>query len=243
MLSYFKNPRLGQIIEGMGREPFKLTDRLWDILVKYSLVRTAEEEGKQRYEDSRALTVPRTSFAMSVNRLLRACLRACPQTSTMKVEFVDAGQTHLDLYVSKTEPLIRIHKRWLSMAAAIVELGLVGDTMETETVAHTVKRLFSDVLEHLPREVFLQQDNSRLPDSHMKREAHRAEQRLAKYQRMEVRIVETRHEGHTKLGLRWAVNARRQDDNAKIEVQCHQVSRCAHLRDNLLLAEDGMWVS
>ncbi|KAK7696965.1 hypothetical protein SLS64_014021 [Diaporthe eres] len=184
-----KNPRLGQIIEGMGREPFKLTDKLWDILVQYGLVHTAKEEGQKRYEAARAVSVPKTSFAISVNRLLRACLRACPQTSTMKVEFVDAGQIHLDLHVSMTEPLIRLHKRWLSMDAAVTELGLVGDMTESETVAYTVKRLFADVLEHLPREVFLQQDNARLPDSHMKRESHRAEQRLVKYQRMKLRIV------------------------------------------------------
>lgn len=243
ILFVFKNPRLGQIIEGMGREPFKLTDKLWNILVQYRLVRTAEEEGQQRYEDAQPLTVPKTIFAISVNRLLRACLRACSQTSTMKVEFVDAGQTHLDLYVSKTEPLVRIHERWLSEFSALSELGLALDTVDTEAAGYTAKRLFSDVLEHLPREAFLRLDNPRLPDSHMKRQTHRAEKRLAEYQRIELRISEKRHEGHNQLNVKWDVGARRTFDFPRIEVQLHQVSLCSHLRDNLLIAADGMCVS
>lgn len=232
-------------IEGMGRQPFKLTTELWKTLEQYSLVHTAEKEAQRCYKAAPVVLVPDTTFATSMNRLLRACIRACPQTTAMQVEFVDAGQIHLDLFVSKTKPLVRIHKRWLAIDAAIAELGLVGAVVEADTILVTVKRLFADILEHLPPEEFQQQDSLRLPDSLMKQERHRAEQRLANYPKMEVRIVDKRHEGHhgPSLSLKWTADPQLQDGASQIEIQCHQVSSCSHLRDKLLIAADGMCTS
>lgn len=231
------------MIEGMGRQPFKLTDTLWGILVKHGLVNTAEQEAQRLYEEAPKVRVldDTCSYSMSVYRLLRACIRACPKTASMKVKFVDPGQTHLDIYISTTETgsLIRVHKRWLAMDAAVSELGLIGDIAEAEAVAYTVKRLFADVLEHLPREVFMQQGSSRLPDSHMKQECHRAEQRLVKYQQVEARIVEA-DGGRPGLRLEWKVNATRHDDESMIEIQLHRVSECPKLRRKLWIAADGM---
>lgn len=224
----------------MGRKPFELTDGLWEILVQYGLVHTAEEEGRQRYENAPTTQVPNTSFATSMHRLLRACLRACPQTSTMSVEFVDAGEIYLDIFVSKAELLTRIHQRWLRMDFAIAELGLVGDVSEAETVALTVKRLFGDVLNHLPREAFRQPDNSRLPESLLKQEYHRAEQRLAKYQLTEARIIDTSNGENSDYAVKWAVNNSRQGDESKLEIHFHQVSTCAAFRLEHFIAADGM---
>lgn len=232
------------MIEGMGRQPFKLTDTLWGILVKHGLVNTAEQEAQRLYEEAPKVRVldDAGSFEMSVYRLLRACIRACPKTASMKVKFVDPGQTHLDLYISMTETgsLIRIHKRWLTMGTAIAELGLVGDMAEADVVAYTVKRLFADVLEHLPRDLFMQQGSSRLPDSHMKQECHRAEQRLVRYQQVEARIVDAPNDVRPGLRLTWKVNAQWQDEPSMIEIQLHRVSECPKLRRKLWIAADGM---
>lgn len=230
----------------MGRQPFKLTDNLWGILVQHGLVNTVEREALRWYEKAKAVSVPDHSFATSVSRLIQACARACPPTEAMRVEFVefvDAGQLDLDLYVSKTEPLIRIHKRWLHSDSAVTELGLVGDMVEAETVAYTVKRLFADVLDYLPREKFLDQGSSRLPDSHMKRECHRAEQRLAKYQQIEVRIADKEDAGNPGLRLEWSVKSSRQDDEFMIEIHLHQVSTCSDLREKLHIAKDRTCIS
>lgn len=227
----------------MGKQPFKLTDKLWSILVHHDLVHTYEKEAQRCYKNAPAVPVPDTSFATSVNRLLRACIRACPQTSAMKVEFVNAGQVHLNYYVSKTKTLIRIHKRWLEIDAAVTELGLVGDMVEAETVACAVKRLFADVLDILPRDLFYKQGIARLPESHMKQECHRAEQRLIKYQKMEVRIVDEGHRGNHGLSVEWALNCQQQYEDTEVEIQCHRVSCCSRLRDDLLIAADGMCFS
>lgn len=229
----------------MGRHPFKLTDNLWGLLALHGLVNTIEQEAQRRYIDAQTVTVPDTSFATSVNRLVRACLRACPQTTSMKVNFVNVSQIHLDIYVQhapETEQLVKFHKRWLFMDAAIAELG-IGDVSEAEAVVYTVSTLFSDVLNRVPREVFLQQDSSRLPESHMKLECRRAQQRLVKYQQVEIRIVNKEDGGSPGLRLEWAVNAPRQDDESMIEIYLHRVSTCSDLREKLYITKDGMCVS
>lgn len=232
-----------QVIEGLGREPFELTKKYWDILEQYNLVFTAEKEALRRFATADPVPVPRTSFAISMNRLLRACIRACSQTRNMSFEFVAAGDIQLNIAISEDNSVIRIHERWVSMKDALTQLGSIVDMEEGELVDYTVKRLFTDILEKLPRVNFLQEGNAAPPDECMKQEAHRAELRLIQHQRMQIRIIDKTDDGRPGLCVEWAVNARPQHDNARIEVQCHRASRCSLLRDSLLIASDGMCAS
>jgi hypothetical protein len=127
------------------------------------------------------------------------------------------------------------------MDTAVAFLGLLGDVIEADVAAYTVKELFSELLQYVPRELFLNQDSSTLPGFYMKQECYRAEQRLANHRMTEVRTVAKKFEGRVGLSVEWAVHYRnRDDDEFPIEVQCHQVSRCSHLRDDLLIAADCM---
>ncbi len=105
-----------------------------------------------------------------------------------------------------------------------------------DVVFHTVKRLFADALEQMPREVFVE-DDVRTGEWRRKLEVSRAEQRLLNYLRMGDLRIDTvpKRPG---LHLRWDVDSRQSFDTS-IEIHCHRASRCAHLRDSLLTAEDG----
>lgn len=73
-----QNPRLDHIIQGLGREPYKLTKTYWDIMRRHKLLRTAEEEEGLLFNAAPPATVPETAFSASVHRLFRACARASP---------------------------------------------------------------------------------------------------------------------------------------------------------------------
>lgn len=161
----------------------------------------------------------------------------------MNIRFMQAGQLHLNVAISEDQRLLRIHERWLSLNDAVEELGLSGNIAENKVVIFTVKNLFANVLEQLPREAFQQEGSARSSEWHMKQEINRAEERLVNKQDMEVRVTNTTENGRPGLRVEWAVNARPQDHNAVIEVQCHLALRCFNLRDDLLISGDGMYTS
>jgi hypothetical protein len=167
-------------------------------------------------------------------------VRACAKTDGIAVNFVQAGQLHLQLFYSEADRLFRVHERWLSLRGAIEELGLSDDLMEADVVFHTVKRLFADALEQLPREVFVEEDDSRTAEWRRKLEVSLAEQRLLNYQRIGELKVETLPE-HPGLRLSWDVDSRRKPDTV-VEIQCHRASQCSYLRDTLLTAADGKYL-
>ncbi len=234
-----KNPRLDHIIQGLGCEGTELTNAYWAILRRHDLIHTAEEEEYRRFTAAPPVTAAalESAFATSVQRLLCACVRACPKTNGIAINFVQAGQLHLQLFYSEEERLFRAHERWLSVRGAIDELGLPDDLMELDVVFHTVKRLFAEALEQMPREVFVEEDDVRTGEWRRKLEVSRAEQRLLNYLRMGNLRVDTVPKRHG-LHLRWDFDSRQSFDTG-IEVQCHRASRCSHLRGSLLTAEDG----
>lgn len=193
----------------------------------------------RRFIAAEMVQVPRTSFPMSMDRLLKACLRACPQTKAMTHAYVQAGPLQLNIAISKTEPILRIHERWLSMDTALTHLGLIGNVEEGELAADTAKRLFADVLEQLPPGSFLQEDSAMPSEENRKQETYRAERRLKKYQQMQVCVVDKSDDDRPGLCVEWPVDVGPQDNNARIEVQCHLASRCSSRRNDLLISSDG----
>jgi hypothetical protein len=235
-----RNPRLNQIIQGLGCEGVGLTRQYWDLLRRHGLVRTAEEEEQRRFTTATPTLVGLTTdpgFETSVCHLLRACMRACPQTNGMEIIFVEAGQLHLHLYFSKAERLFRIHNRWLCLDGARKELNLPDDLIKPDVVFHTVKLLFANALGQLPREAFLDEGNEKTPEWRKKLEIIGAEQRLLNHQRIGGLTFDLVM-GRPGWWVRWTVDSRLKVGD-EVEIQCHRVSRCAHLRNSLLIAEDG----
>lgn len=213
-----------------------MNKKCWNVLEKKNLVRNAEEETLWRFKHATRVEIIVSRLGTSVERFLRACIRACPQVLDMNIQFVKAGQLHVNVVISEGSGLLLIHERWLSMNEAVAELGLVGKMSEDRVVTFAVKNLFADVLQQLPREVF--------PFGwHITQEINRAEERLVNNQDMHVRVVHQRGNERPSLSVEWNANGRPQDDDAKIEIQCHRASRCNQLHHDLLIASDGMCAS
>ena len=232
-----QNPRLDHIIHGLGCEGVELTKMYWTLLRKQNLVRTAEDEEQRRFTAAPPTDVPQTTFAASVYRLIRACVRACPQTNGMAITFVKAGTLHLHLFFSEAERLFRIHERWLTPDGALTELGLPEDLTEADMIFHAVKRLFAEALEQLPRSAFLEEGDGREAEWRRKLEISLAEQRLLNYFRTWGEVNTDLFRTVPTWMVKW--NAAAQMNRQNVEVQCHRASRCSYLRDSLLIADDG----
>lgn len=154
----------------------------------------------------------------------------------MTIEFVQAGQLHIQLFFSNDEQLFRIHERWLDLNGAFKELGFPQDLAGPDDVAfHVVKSLFSDALHQLPGEVFREEDDTRTAAWRRRAEIHRAEQRLLNYFRIEVAYHRTSSSSvNPGIEVHWSLSA-----GLEIQIQCHRASRCSSLSNTLLVAEDG----
>ena len=184
--------------------------------------------------------VPDTVFATLVTRLLHACVRACTMTNGMTIRFVQARQLNLQIFFSEAERMFRIHDRWLSIDGAIEELGLVDNLAETDIVFHAVKSLFAGALEQLPREAFVEEGSSRTAEWRRKLETSRAEQRLLNYLRIG-RPSFGPTTGYLELCVRWVIDSP-SILSTEVEIQCHPASQCTHIRESVLIAEDGTYL-
>ncbi|CAK7204861.1 hypothetical protein SEUCBS139899_007623 [Sporothrix eucalyptigena] len=215
-----KNPKLDHIIHGLGYTGVKLKQTYWDILSRRGLMRTAEEEERVLFTAAPHAPVPETDFAGRLCRLLSACLRACPQTNDMGFGFVHAGRLNLQLSFSDDDSEFRINDRWLSVEGAAAELCLRGSLAEARVLYQACKSLFSEALEQLPLEFFVNTDEnptSTPPERLRKLEISLAEQRLLNYLRIENPTVEP-VAGRPELRVTWPVDPQ-WDAGTEIEIQ------------------------
>lgn len=230
-----QNPRLEHIIEGLDCVPYRLTEKYWSVLHRCGLIRTAEEEERRRFTAAAVIPVPRTEFAMAINRLIHACIQACPRTKDITAEFVEAGQLHLQLFYSPSLNRFRIHERWLDHKRAVKELGLPPSLKKSRVLYHAIKQLFSNALEQLPDHLF------QAPEGTAKRmrslEVNRAEERLLDYLRIQASTM-TALPSRPSLRIVWSVDLGFGSDTP-IEIQCHSASTCSHYRDDLSLLLAG----
>ena len=232
-----QNPRLLNIIRGLGREPFELTPTYWQIMRRYKYLLTAEEEEQRRFADAPSVEVPDTPFSRSVYRLLRACMRAHPGMAGISITFVRAEHLRLQLFYVKAERLFRIHERWVSQEGAAKELGLSDHTASDDLILHTVRDLFDEALRQLPQKAPAEGENDTgTPNRTVSTAAH---QRVLDYQHMGDFTIHRLSETSPGLSLRWSKHSRK-NDGLDIEVQCHR-AKCPHVQD-VLIAKDGTYM-
>ena len=154
----------------------------------------------------------------------------------MTIEFVQAGQLHIQLFFSNDERLFRIHERCLDLYGACKELGFsAGLAGPYDAAFHVVKSLFSDALHQLPGEVFREEDDTRTAAWRRRAEIHRAEQRLLNYFRIKVAYHRTSSSSvDPGIDVHWSVSA-----GPELQIQCHRASQFSSFSDTLLVAEDG----
>ncbi|KAK4199869.1 hypothetical protein QBC40DRAFT_254598 [Triangularia verruculosa] len=182
-----KNQRFKLVVEGLGRTPVKLSRDYWEILTYYGFLHTAEEEEQRRFQ--RAPVSRRelnSTFSKSIFRLLRASFRARPQTRNYKIEFVEAGQLSLHIYVYQRQSTIKVHDQWLKQAFAEKELGFEAEELvEADLLFYAVGNLFQDALKQLPDSSFQGWSREgRSPSWFRRQEVRRTDQRLLNYTRL-----------------------------------------------------------
>ena len=174
---------------------------------------------------------------MSVCRLLKNCMQSCRRTAGVTLRFVQAGSLHLPLYFLQTRNELLIHDRWLNVYSVMEELGLSEAAFEHDTVFHAVERLFTSAMDQLPSEALLEGEDSRTIEWKKSRDILIARQNLLTYFRMASLDVGINAAGR-EIRLTWPFDSRWSAD-ACVSVQCHQNSRCAQLREDILAGRKG----
>ncbi|KAM5369264.1 hypothetical protein ACJZ2D_009085 [Fusarium nematophilum] len=227
-----ENPELETIIRGLGREPFELQDSYWSILDTHSMVRTAHDEETRRFLASEHSSLnPGDAFHQQLDRAVRACLRACPQTDTLDIHFVKAGQLSLRAVYVEAEGLVKIHDGWLSRQDAAQELGLSDGVLKEDVLFHVSRWLVGCVFSQIPADRF-DGDDIQAKSRHKKQELNMASQRLFRYS-WEARGCQPAPypNGASSLGFSsWSTFEEREH----FEIQLHQASTCSRLRSCLL---------
>ncbi|KAI9147985.1 hypothetical protein HJFPF1_11806 [Paramyrothecium foliicola] len=231
-----KNPRLKQIINGLNREAFQLSEPYWKIMRQKPLLRTAVEEEQLRFQNAIPRPLPNTTFASAVSRLLRACLSACQQTQETTIEFIQAGELCLDLHFNQETRVLRIHERWLSCQWASGTIGLPDGTMEGDIVFHSVKKLFSEAIQQLPLSSFLSTGSVVEGEQQRNLEESRADQRLLEYLCFD-KVANINVSNSLSLTVEWS-SGNRSTSDVKYQIQCHKAFYCSGLRNTTLTYED-----
>lgn len=203
----------------------------WNILRGHSLLRTAAEEEEHRFRAAQATSVPATSFAEAVNRILNICLQRCQRATDISITFVQAGQLQLPLHYSADDGTLLIHERWLDVEMAAEWLGLPEELTEADKVYHTVEKLFTMSLEQLPDTEVVDQDQPKTAKWRMEREIRFMKQDLLNHFRTRIAVSDKVGTANT-LGITWidASHAK----NISVLIQCHRMATCSGLRERLM---------
>ncbi|KAI1085731.1 hypothetical protein F5B20DRAFT_587679 [Whalleya microplaca] len=226
-----ENSRFDQIIQGLGREPFELENKYWSI-IKDEGFRTAEEEERKQFLAAQTVSTPEESFAKAVDRLVRAGLKACPQTAGTTTHFVKAGFLGLDSFYEQQQGTFKIHERWLTVDGARIELGMDHEVLIPTLVFNTAKRLLADALYQVPK-IYWHVDPRRL-DWYRKRAISLTDQMILEYTQIKqnLQFSVNQSEKLDTLVVRWNSHTGWTPDTL-VKIHVHRESTCSSFK-NLL---------
>ncbi|UPK89522.1 hypothetical protein LCI18_000457 [Fusarium solani-melongenae] len=232
-----ENPGFDTIIANLGRQGFQLTVEYWDTLASYGLVHTAKSGQRGRFRSAATVTIPRDQFAQQMERMLRACLRACPQTGSSKLEFVQAGcLSSRAFFQEKDGGLVRVHERWLDRATVMGGFAFLEDMSEVYTSLHACKLLFKDILDQLGDGAFADPD-AQASVGQKEQQLVLAEERLREYTHHHSTLTLKAIDKDSSIVVTWEALKSSMGDPS-FEVALHDASTCLSL-NNKLLAKDA----
>lgn len=210
----------------------------WRILKKKGLIRTADRELQKRFLAAMTVNSPNHGFSGEVDRLLRACLRGCPQTGNIKVHYVKAGVLRLRALLTKAEDrqglVAKVHDQWLDEASVLDKMPFIKGQSEDRIIAHVVQTIFQDILVQIPDEKWVRSGDPRPGSYHREESLARAQQSLMDYNAL-LDCCELR------LGSNGGIQLHLLDRVSNLHplcIQVHQSIRCSHLKKELL-GKDG----
>ncbi|RSL99754.1 hypothetical protein CEP52_009561 [Fusarium oligoseptatum] len=228
-----ENPGIDTVIASLGRQGFQLTVDYWDTLASYGLIRTAKKGQQGRFRSAATVTIPGDHFAQQMERMLQACLRALPQTSSAKLEFVKAGCLSLRAFFQdKDDGLVRVHERWLHRATVRGEFAFLEDVSDIYMSVHACKSLLKDIIEQLEDDPSVAHD-SQASVKPKERQMVLAEQRLTEYAHQCSTLALKTIDKDSTIVVTWEV-LNSSMGNPSFEVALHDASTCLCLKDKLL---------
>lgn len=232
------------MIASLGRQGFQLAVEYWDTLASYGLIHTAKSGQRGRFRSAATVTIPGDQFAQQMERMLRACLRACPQTSSSKLEFVKAGCLSLRAFFQeKDSGLVKVHERWLHRATVMGGFAFMEDVSETYTSLHACKLLFRDIVEQLGDGSFANHD-AQASVGQKEQQLVLAEQRLTEYAHHHSTLALKTIDRESAIVVTWEVLKSSMGDHS-FEVALHDASTCSSLKDKLLAKDSKkprLWI-
>jgi hypothetical protein len=128
-----------------------LPKALWQILRKFSLARTPQEERIHLFANSETIEINEDPFCVSILRALQASLSLDRRMEGIKVQFVKGGETEIDLLFRKEEKLLRVHETWIDFQrihnAASCEVFRLTRERPIETEAFLCDHVVEDLFE------------------------------------------------------------------------------------------------
>jgi hypothetical protein len=179
-----------------------------------------------------------------MERMLGACLRACPQTSSSKLEFVQAGCLSLRAFFQEKDGgLVRVHERWLHRAAVMGGFAFLEDVSEVYTSLHACKLLFKDIVDQLGDGAFANPD-AQASVGQKEQQLVLAEERLTEYAHHHSTLTLKTIDKDSTIVITWEVLKSSMGDPS-FEVALHDASTCLSLKDKLLAKdskEPRIWI-
>lgn len=225
------------ITRSLKKTPQQLVGPIWDILRKYHLVRTPQEQQERLLKNAPEAVDNGTPYSKSVKRALRAALRLDPRTRLLRLSFRSGAKAELDLLLCG--PILNINEKWLDFHAShektpcCLSRTAPPEAYNTDRFSchHVVLRLHKLVLEELARRTDKQHGGSTETDDSLHQRVRENLSQMpimveanARVQPGEIEVSWTDLDFVSKLhGL-----------NSQCRVIVHRESTCSHVRDDLL---------
>lgn len=99
-------------------QPQKLPKALWQPFRNFHLAQTPQEQRMHLFNQSAIVAPVNDSFCTGITRILRGTLSLDPRLKNIEIQFVEGGQTHIDLLYQAYRRVLRIHQKWIDVVQA-----------------------------------------------------------------------------------------------------------------------------
>ncbi|OJJ32881.1 hypothetical protein ASPWEDRAFT_42920 [Aspergillus wentii DTO 134E9] len=151
------------IHDSLKKKPVRIADILWNLLRRWSLIRTPEEECIQQFRNSPEWLHPGLEFSDTIQQALKASLAMHKATEGIEVMFVDCRHRNIDTYFEPMSKLLKVNKRWLEFDAIHQKHPCRISKMDAEETKDN--SFFCDHIVECLYEVAMRQILRRLPDT------------------------------------------------------------------------------
>lgn len=97
----------------LKRRPVTLPKGLYDVLLRYELIRTPPQQRIHSFRNSAPSVNHSSTFSNNVKHAFRAALALSEHTGHIETSFVQGGQVDLEFLYLPAELILMVHEKWL----------------------------------------------------------------------------------------------------------------------------------